>query len=180
MCFWESRRTMKLGTFTTWEKKCLKATDPAFSESIHLDSRRDNIPAAYLISRHWLYIRDTQLVLVPRHWLKSLSCWEPPAYPVSGHWLGSERVDGTDISRDQADQVSCSSSSISRPWITLLTDWSIWKEQWRYFTTIHLLPDANVPLLDEDTCVVDRLCKSKLEHLQMCHRDIFGSFIWRK
>ena len=30
----------------------------------------------------------------------------------------------------------------------------------------HLLPDANVPLLDEDTCVVDRLGKSKLKHLK--------------
>ena len=31
---------------------------------------------------------------------------------------------------------------------------------------MHLLPDANVPLLDEDTCVVDRLGKSKLKHLK--------------
>ena len=31
---------------------------------------------------------------------------------------------------------------------------------------MHLLPDANVPLLDEDTCVVDRLGKSKLEDLK--------------
>merc|ERR550525_1422966 len=35
------------------------------------------------------------------------------------------------------------------------------------FAAKHLLPDANVPLLDEDTCVVDRLGKSKLEHLRL-------------
>ena len=47
-----------------------------------------------------------------------------------------------------------------RPWVKL------WVEaiEERF---LYLLPHTDVPLLDEDTGVVDRLGKSKLEHLRL-------------
>ena len=41
---------------------------------------------------------------------------------------------------------------------------------------LYLLPDTDVPLLDEDTGVVDGLGKSKLEHLEFCCWQIFMHF----
>ena len=42
------------------------------------------------------------------------------------------------------------------------------------FTNKHLLPDTNVPLLDEDTSMVDRLGKSKLEHLEKRYFEVMS------
>ena len=106
---------------------------------------------------------------------------EPSAYPGSGHWLRFKRS----IFRYLEIKQTLPAASLHQ-YLDLRSHYSLnnryEKNTCWYFTNMHLLPDANVPLLDEDTSVVNRLGKSKLENLQYSpsakFQQSFNSFIW--